>query len=202
MVRLVAVGNCVLDTILSVPGFPAEDDKIRASAVAKRRGGNCPNTIDVLQQLCSVNSKTKLTIDLSLAVVLPKRSSSAVQEIHRSFGSGAVLKDSIYRDEHVEPSSSYIIKNLASDSRTIISYNAMPAMRFDEFIKIAERLGKEALWYHFEGRIPNVTLDYIRYLRESVPGVMDNPNVIDNESYHFTSAERPKNLIRCLIARK
>jgi len=72
MGRFIAVGNCVLDIILrrrnmpshsdlhlalgsflqtisSVPRFPVEDDKIRASAVTKRRGGNTPNTIDVLE---------------------------------------------------------------------------------------------------------------------------------------------------------
>jgi len=171
MGQFVGVGNCCLDTILSVPHFIVEDDKIRASTVTRRRGGNCPNTIDVLQQLFSVDDETDVTIGLNLIVVLPNRSSSAVQEIHRSFGPGVATTKCIYRDEYVEPSSSYIIKNLASDSRTIISYNTMPDMNLNEFTQIADSFGREAVWYHFEGRIPDVTLDCIRYLRKSVPGV-------------------------------
>jgi len=96
-----------LQTISSVPRFPVEDDKIRASAVTKRRGGNTPNTIDVLEQLCAADQKTEPTIDLSLVVVLPNSSSSAVQEIGRSFGPGVDLTRSIYRGEHTEASSSY-----------------------------------------------------------------------------------------------
>lgn len=134
----------------SVPHFVVEDDKIRASAVTKRRGGNCPNTIDVLEQLCSVEGKIGAAIDLSLVVVLPNRSSSAVQDIQRSFGPGVDLTKCIYQDEYVEPSSSYIIKNLASDTRTIISYNAMPDMTLNEFTQIADSLGGGPLWYHFE----------------------------------------------------
>ncbi len=139
-----------------------EDDKIRASSITRRRGGNCPNTIDVLQQLGSSSSSidenaTEATIGLNLIVVLPNRSSSAVQEIRRSFGPGVDISKCIYRDEHVEPSSSYIIRNMASDSRTIISYNAMPDMNLDEFTQIADsfgsRLGEEALWYHFEASL-------------------------------------------------
>ena len=35
----------------SVPQFPEEDSKLRATALQLRRGGNCPNTLEVLQQL-------------------------------------------------------------------------------------------------------------------------------------------------------
>ena len=135
----------------SVPSFPAEDDKIRASAVTRRRGGNCPNTVDVLQQLCNTDSgDPEVSIKLNLVVVLPNSSSSGVQDIHRSFGPGVDLSKCIYRDEFAEPSSSYIIKNLASDTRTIISYNEMPNMTLDEFTRIADSFGEEAPWYHFE----------------------------------------------------
>jgi len=144
----------------SVPNFPAEDDKIRASAVARRRGGNCPNTVDVLQQLCNTDSgETGVDIKLNLVVVLPKPSSSAVQDIYRSFGPGVDLSKCIYRNEFAEPSSSYIIKNLASDTRTIISYNAMPNMKLDEFTQIASSFGGEAPWYHFEVSFASIIPD-------------------------------------------
>lgn len=132
-----------------MPHFVAEDDKIRASSVTKRRGGNSPNTIDVLEQLLGV-SDAGVAIDLSLIVVLPNSSSSAVQELCRSFGPGVDLTKSIYREGHSEPSSSYIIKNLASDSRTIISYSSLPDMKLDDFTEIAESFRGEPIWYHFE----------------------------------------------------
>ena len=49
--RLVAVGACAIDTILTVPHYPEEDSKLRATSLTRRRGGNCPNTLEVLQQL-------------------------------------------------------------------------------------------------------------------------------------------------------
>ncbi|KAJ4416895.1 hypothetical protein N0V85_002075 [Neurospora sp. IMI 360204] len=51
MKHLILVGACYLDTILTVPQFPEEDSKLRATALQVRRGGNCPNTVEVLQQL-------------------------------------------------------------------------------------------------------------------------------------------------------
>ena len=101
-----------------------------------------------------------MAIDLSLVVVLPNSSSSAVQDIRRSFRPGVDLTRSIYRDKHSEPSSSYIIKNLASDSRTIISYNSLADITLDEFIKIADSFGREVVWYHFEVSInPQISED-------------------------------------------
>ncbi|KAF2665943.1 putative PfkB family kinase [Microthyrium microscopicum] len=171
MGQFVAVGNCVLDTILSVPHFPGEDDKLRASNITRRRGGNAPNTVDVLQQLFASDDEADRTIGLNLIVVLPNRASPAVQEIQRSLGSGKAITKSIYREDYFEASSSYIIKNLATDSRTIISYNSLQDMNFEEFTQIAGSFGNEAVWYHFEGRIPDVTLNCIRYLRKSAPDV-------------------------------
>lgn len=66
-----------------------------------------------------------------------------------------------YRDEYVEPSSSYIIKNLASDTRTIISYNTMPDMDLNEFTQIADSFGREAVWYHFEVSLASLVLNNI-----------------------------------------
>ncbi|KAM0806777.1 putative PfkB family kinase [Seiridium cardinale] len=180
MRHFVGVGNCCLDTILTVPHFVVEDDKLSASNVTRRRGGNSPNTIDVLEQLVSSDDKTKANIGLNLIAVLPNSSSPAVQEIRRSLGPGVSTANCIHRHDCDEPASSYIIKNLATDSRTIISYNTLPDMNFAEFTEIAKSFGREATWYHFEaspasstsnGRIPAVTLDCIRHVRRSAPDV-------------------------------
>ena len=60
------------------------------------------------------------------------------------------LTHCIYRDEYTELASSYIIKSRSTDSRTIVNYNELPEMTTKEFIVIADKLGSEASWYHFE----------------------------------------------------
>ena len=114
----------------------------------RRRGGNCPNTIEVLQQFLDVQKDA--VISVNLLAVLPRRSSLVVQEIQRSLGPNVSTTTCLYRDANLEPASSYIIKNLATDSRTIINYNALPEMTCDEFIRVADSLGRGVTWYHFE----------------------------------------------------
>jgi ketohexokinase len=115
-----------------------------------------------------------------------------------------VIKDSlpgvdfshcIYREESREAASSYIIRSEENGSRTIVNYNGLPEMTFDEFKDVANAVKEtgagEEDWWHFEvrlnhctddlivwnypksahlfdqGRIPDVTLECIRYLRKS-----------------------------------
>ncbi|KAB8067538.1 pfkB family kinase [Aspergillus leporis] len=158
---LVAVGACYLDTILTTPHYPSEDEKLRASNISRRRGGNCPNTLEVLQQLTGVS--------LYLVSVLPAQSSAASQQIQSAFEPRVQLNLCIYREQYDEPASSYIIKSQSSGSRTIVNYNELPEMTLEEFKKIADELGSKAAWFHFEGRIPDVTLACIQYLRQRFP---------------------------------
>ncbi|KAL4988230.1 Ribokinase-like protein [Aspergillus falconensis] len=167
---LVAVGACYIDTILTTPHYPGEDDKLRATRIARRRGGNCPNTLEVLQQLVTQTSPGQKT-PLNLIAVLPAQSSVASKQIRDAFEPQVSLSHCIYRQEFEEPASSYIIKSQASGSRTIVNYNELPEMRLEEFIQIAEKLGTKAEWYHFEGRIPDVTLSCMRYIREYYPSI-------------------------------
>lgn len=158
--HLIAVGACAIDNILSVPHFPTEDSKLRALSLTKRRGGNCPNSLEVLTQLIdrfanddsisseltgqvseASNSKPKL----SLIASLPSRSSPEIQFITSSFiqhgGSNegdttptVDLSRCIYRAAFTEPISSYIICSQATSSRTIVNHNELPEMTVDEFI--------------------------------------------------------------------
>ncbi|KAH2919638.1 hypothetical protein KXW25_004948 [Aspergillus fumigatus] len=121
------------------PHYPGEDEKLRASRISHRRGGNCPNTLEVLQQLIA-HSQTTSKVSLNLVAVLPAKASVASQQILASFGPGVQLGHCIYREQFSEPASSYIIKSQASGSRTI-------------------------------GRIPEVTLACMRYLRQCYPSI-------------------------------
>ncbi|KAI1620930.1 pfkB family kinase [Exophiala viscosa] len=167
--KLVGVGACYLDTILSVPYYPSEDEKLRATTIAHRRGGNVPNALEVLQQLPKPDHKNDHS--LILCSVLPSVSSVGVQEIKKSFGPNVDLSHCLHREQCPEPASSYIIKSCSIDSRTIVNYNDLPEMTLAEFTTVVGNIGKEASWYHFEGRNPDVTLQCMQYLRRAYSNV-------------------------------
>ncbi|CAG8890596.1 unnamed protein product [Penicillium egyptiacum] len=153
---LVAIGACYLDTILTI---------------CRRRGGNCPNTLEVLGQLLQYGPSSAES-SLNLITVLPSKTSVASQQIQASLGNKVRLDSCIYREIFSEPASSYIITSQATGSRTIVNYNELPEMTCAEFATAVESLlavtGRP--WFHFEGRAPDVTLECIRYLREHFLG--------------------------------
>ncbi|KAH8728413.1 Ribokinase-like protein [Phaeosphaeriaceae sp. PMI808] len=169
MKHIICVGACYLDTILVVPQFPTEDSKLRATALSRRLGGNCPNTLAVLEQF--VND----FIHLHLVSVLPAEQSVYTKFIRDAYTRVKLDASCIYRSEHDDAPSSYIIQNSGTKSRTIINYNNLPEMTVDELIHKAQLLaafpnGDEG-WYHFEGRIPETILPSIQYLRTTYPRI-------------------------------
>ncbi|KAF6843813.1 PfkB family kinase (D-sorbose binding protein) [Colletotrichum musicola] len=193
--HLILVGACYLDTILSVPRFPEEDSKLRATSLHVRRGGNCPNTIEVLHQfLNNASSRPSVPNDppprLHLVSPLPERQSQAIAQIIASFppsreGSGTLpvnFDHCLFREGHQAPASSYILRSEATGSRTIVNHNDLPEMTSEEFLDIAEAFrAKRKTWWHFEGRIPETTLECIRILRR----------VFGNEATVSVEVEKP-----------
>ncbi|WEW54750.1 ketohexokinase [Emydomyces testavorans] len=157
--------------ILTVDHYPKEDEKLRASSLSRRRGGNTLNSLEVLQQLleCRQSTESQMCMPLYAVAVLPARSSAAVKEIEASLGLKVDLQHSIYRETCSEPASSYIIKSQSTGTRTIVNYNQLPEMTTDEFIEKADNLPAGPKWFHFEGRIPDVTLKCIQYIRQNSP---------------------------------
>lgn len=140
----------------SVPHFPTEDSKLRATSLVKRRGGNCPNTLEVLQQLIEQDDNAHLIF----LGTLPARNSASTKRITDSLP-GIDLRHCIYREECQEAASSYIIKSESADSRTIVNYNELPEMTVDEFVNAADKIregsevdGRKRIWVHFEVRRP------------------------------------------------
>lgn len=131
--------------------YPGEDEKLRASSVARRRGGNCPNSLEVLQQLTQY-APLGTEPSLDLIAVLPSKASVASAQIRKAFEPRVRLSHCIYRESFTEPASSYIIKSQSSGSRTIVNYNELPEMTVEEFSQIADDLGSRASWFHFEVR--------------------------------------------------
>lgn len=135
----------------SVPFYPEEDSKLRATSIDVRRGGNCPNSIEVLQQLL----RDGHDVQLYLVSCLPDQSSIATKRILASFdqhGPSQVNFDHcIYRSESSEPASSYIIRSQKGASRTIVNYNGLTELTVDEFGSIVSNFTQDQdTWWHFE----------------------------------------------------
>lgn len=157
----------------SVPHFPGEDSKLRANRVQTRRGGNVPNTLEVLSQLIEGKDEVKL----HLIAPLPERGSLATEQVQSSFcykDSLALvdLETCLYRDGQEQAASSYIIRSESSGSRTIVNHNELPEMTAIEFAEVVTRFrasGQKNSWWHFEGRIPETTIKCIQTIREALP---------------------------------
>ncbi|KAK8066986.1 Ribokinase-like protein [Apiospora hydei] len=172
MLNLVCVGACYLDTILSVPRFPEEDSKLRATSLSVRRGGNCPNSLEVLQQLLKAQEQQSHKVRPYLISCLPSEEGPASARVKDSFGPDSPVDFTrcIYREQHDQPASSYIIRSEATGTRTLVNYNDLPEMSVHEFQAAIEGLGRQDdMWVHFEGRIPETTLRCIQYLRQALP---------------------------------
>lgn len=144
--------------ISRVPHYPGEDDKLRATSLSRRRGGNCPNTLEVLSQLISNSTGLpQAPPSLSLIAVLPAKESSATAFIQNSLAN-VDISGCIYREDVKEAASSYIIRSEQTGSRTIVNFNDLPEMSRDEFTASVERMMRENIiaskgedvWFHFE----------------------------------------------------
>jgi len=138
MAKILGIGNTVLDTILTTPHYPKENQELRATAKKVSTGGNINNTLYVLSQLGH-----EATICTTLAT-----DSEAKQLL-----SG--LKKRLIHTEHIQTfiqgktPHSFITLNKENGSRTIIHYRDLPEVTFEHFAKIAVETFD---WLHFEGR--------------------------------------------------
>ncbi|PTB62873.1 Ribokinase-like protein [Trichoderma citrinoviride] len=130
----------------------------------------------VLQQLLGPRDAVRTY----LVSPLPSESSPATQRIRDSFvpvgeslsspTSPVNLELCLYREAHTQPASSYIIRSEQTGSRTIVNYNDLPEMTVGEFEAVVRRFSaSEDTWWHFEGRIPDTTLECVRTLRDKLP---------------------------------
>lgn len=174
MPHIICVGAIYMDTILEVPHFPEEDTKLRAKSMMRRRGGNTGNTLEVLSQLLpddNFNAETLIYhTKLSLLSVLPDPQSIDTKAVISSLPdvSPGLFQ---YRPGQQSAASSYII-SAPNGTRTIVSYNPLDDMTFEEFKAAIEPLVtedtvKEGVWIHFEGRLPDVVNACVNWLRNT-----------------------------------
>ena len=140
----------MLILVFRVDHYPGEDEKLRASSISRRRGGNAPNLIEVLQELLESTEMEQMS--LKIVAVLPARLSAGTKQVEESFTSGVDLQHCLCREAFGEPASSYIIRSRSSGSRTIVNYNDLPEMTAEEFFQIANNIDPKSSWFHFEAR--------------------------------------------------
>ncbi|KAK7965960.1 uncharacterized protein PG986_000237 [Apiospora aurea] len=197
MRNLVCVGACYLDTILSVPRFPEEDSKLRATSLSVRRGGNCPNSLEVLQQLLKAQEQGQQSHKVRpyLISCLPSAEGPASARVRDSFGPDSPVDFTrcIYREQHDQPASSYIIRSEATGTRTLVNYNDLPEMSVHEFQAAIEGLGRRNdMWVHFEVRRPNPSP-----LASPVPNTLRDA-ILTTATLLVVQGRIPETTLRCI----
>ncbi|RAR05526.1 ketohexokinase [Stemphylium lycopersici] len=162
-----------------VPHFPFEDEKLRAKEITRRRGGNTANSLEVLSQLLEHDkspAKPTVPTNLHLIAVLPNEHSAATQFIYDSLPGVNISDASLFRADCEEAASSYIIQSEENRSRTIVSINKLAEMQASEFSRKVQKLAMmdserdwHEVWFHFEGRIPEITRSCVEFLRKDFP---------------------------------
>ena len=138
MLKILGIGNTLLDIVLSTSHFPKEDEEIRATRRDFQVGGNISNTLYVLKQL---GHSTDLV--------------STIAGDHASKQILSGLKDHGIGTQHLQryiqgqTPTSYITLNNETGSRTITHFRNLPEVDFDFFAKIEV---ENYDWLHFEGR--------------------------------------------------
>ena len=144
MANILGIGNAVLDTILTVPHPPKEDEEIRAINRIFSAGGNVNNTLYVLQQLGHQSS-----ICTSLAT------DTEAKQLQTALKNRLISTKYIQKFIQGKTPNSFVTLNQKNGHRTIIHYRDLPEVSFDFFAKIPIETFD---WLHFEGRnIENLT---------------------------------------------
>jgi ketohexokinase len=153
--KILGIGNATLDIVLSVDGYPQENDEVRCIDRSVRRGGNTANTLVVLSQLGHACSWAGTLVDTDEGrFILDDLETHAVDTAGcRLAGSGSVPVSSI-------------LLNVGTGSRTIIHFRDLPEYSFAEF----SSLELESFdWLHFEGRNVEELEAMMRWSRERCP---------------------------------
>lgn len=94
---------------------------MRATALTSRIGGNIPNTVNVLSQVCSLEDR--------LVFISSFATKSASQRLTDVISEQGVQVAGVWR-QCTENPSSWILQSKESGSRTIVNYNAYDQLCF------------------------------------------------------------------------
>jgi ketohexokinase len=157
MARILGTGNATLDIVLTVDGYPQENDEIRCSDRSVRRGGNTANTLAVLSQLGHACSWAGMLVDSAEGKFI--RDDLETRGIDtaasRLAGSGSVPVSSI-------------LLNAGTGSRTIIHFRDLPEYSPADFSSLELQSYD---WLHFEGRNVESLQAMLHWSRERYPSI-------------------------------
>ncbi len=157
MAKILGIGNATLDIVLTVDGYPQENDEIRCTDRSIRRGGNTANTLVVLSQLGHACNWAGMLVDTAEGQFIRNdlESRGVDTAASRLVGSGSV------------PISS-ILLNGRTGSRTIIHYRDLPEYSLADFCSLEL---KSFDWLHFEGRNIEALWAMMRWCSERYPSI-------------------------------
>ena len=155
MARILGTGNATLDIVLTVDGYPQENDEIRCTDRFVRRGGNTANTLVVLSQLGHACSWAGTLVDSAEGKFIRDdlETRGVDTAATRLAGSGSVPVSSI-------------LLNAGTGSRTIIHFRDLPEYSFADFSSLELQSFD---WLHFEGRNVESLQAMLHWSRERYP---------------------------------
>ncbi|QBQ53406.1 PfkB family carbohydrate kinase [Nitrosococcus wardiae] len=156
MAKILGIGIATVDIINTVEDYPAENDEIRAFSQRRCRGGNCANTLTVLQQLGH---------ECTFAGILAEE--PAGQFITQELKQQGINMD-YCRTVTGKTPTSYVILSRATGSRTIVHYRDLPEFSFADFANIDL---SPFDWLHLEGRNVAETARMLALVRERFPSL-------------------------------
>mgnify|MGYP005835342679 FL=1 len=150
---VLVVGNAVLDVILTVDHYPAEDEELRAGSRRLAVGGNAANSAQVLADL---GHRVSL-----LATLAPDAEGEMLRQELIAAG---VDCNRLVRCDRGHTPLSYILVNTARGTRTIVHHRELNELKLEDFQALP--LTGYA-WIHFEGRNVKETGGMLRHLRQT-----------------------------------
>ncbi|KXS21152.1 Ribokinase-like protein [Gonapodya prolifera JEL478] len=165
MASFLFCGAAALDMILSVPYFPAEDTKLRATKLESRGGGNALNSLTCISELARVAERRRRPSGslqsnsnvLSFVGALGDETDSTTQAIVTHLSSAGISHDLCPHRSSKPSITSYIVYSESKQSRTIVTLSETPEMTATELEHAFESfvtglLDSSSIFVHVEGR--------------------------------------------------
>lgn len=140
------VGLVCLDDVLTCDHYPHEDEDMYARERKLYRGGNAANSAVVLAELIK---SCKEPCDLHVALLANLAKEGMTEFLCKDLESHGVRTSLCPRIPDCHTPTSFIIRNMASASRTIVHHSDLPELTLESFT--AAPLQKYC-WLHLEAR--------------------------------------------------
>lgn len=201
MAKILGIGNCVLDIILTTDHYPTEDAEVRALSREMQTGGNVANTLYTLAQL-----------QHETAICCTFATDENAKWLTKGLQKRGIQTDFTQKYIQGVTPTSYITLNQSNGSRTIVHYRDLPEVSFEFFAKIEI---EDFDWLHFEGRnlehLPgmlNIAKTFLTYQPISLEVEKDRPGIesilplanVIFFSHHFAKQRGFENAVSCLEA--